>query len=121
MKFDVMDRLLMLKALGAVEGNLATLRVVRDLQGEIGFSEEELKELGLHQEGGRTFWEQNKVSPKEVSIGPAALEASLSMFQKLDQAQKLTIEYLPLYERLLKEKGEISSTPKLHEAGAPGA
>lgn len=119
MRFNVMERLLLLKALGAVEGDLPTLRVVRDLQGEIGFSEGELKDLGLRQEDGRTFWEENKVPPKEVAIGAAALGASLAMFETLDRTKKLTIEYLPLYERLLKAKGELS--PKLHEAGAPGA
>lgn len=113
MKFGVMERMILLKSLAGVEGNLATLRVVRDLQNELSFSEEEHKELGFRQEGTQVRWDPSNVSLKEVSIGPAALEAALFMFQQQDEAQKLTLENLPLYERLLKEKHEATSPTKL--------
>ncbi len=119
MQFDVKERLILLKALGVVEGNLETLRVVRDLQTEIGFSEEEHKAAKFKQEGDQIFWDQDSKVLKEVEIGPAALEAALFMFNKLAESQKLTMELLPLYERLLREKHEL--TPKLREAGVPGA
>lgn len=110
MQFNVLERLLLLKALAAVEGNLATLRVVRDLQGELSFSEDEHKELGFRTEGTQVRWDPSNISNKEVSIGPAALGAALSVFQKLDEMHQLTLENLPLYERLLKEKEDTSAT-----------
>lgn len=112
MQFGVMERMLLLKSLAGVEGNLATLRVVRDLQGELSFSEEEHKELNFRQEGTKVHWDPSNVSLKEVSIGPAAMDAALFMFKKLDEMQTLTLEYLPLYERLLEAKEELA-TPKL--------
>lgn len=121
MQLDILERMLLLKALSTAEGDLTILRVVRDLQSELSFSEAEHKEFEFRHEGTAIFWNQKKASLKEVMIGPAGLEASLSMFKRLDEMKKLTLEYLPLYERLLKEKARIESPPKLHEAGAPGA
>ncbi len=120
MQFNIQERLLLMMALGAVEGNLATLRIVRDLQQELGFSEEEHKRIGFVHEGDKINWDPKVQLVKEVSIGPAALDAALSMFKNLDASQKLTIELLPLYERLLNEK-HVGSPPKLQEAGARGA
>lgn len=119
MQFDVKERLILLKALGVVEGNLETLRVVRDLQTELGFSEAEHEALGFRQEGDQIFWNQDNEISKEVPIGPAALDAALFMFNGLAEAKppKLTMDLLPIYERLLRAKHEL--TPKLHEAGAP--
>ncbi len=117
MQFDVKERLILLKALGVVEGNLETLRVVKDLQMELGFSETEHEAIGFRQEGDQIFWDQDNKTIKEVEIGPAALDASLFMFNGLAESKKLTMDLLPIYERLLRAKHEL--TPKLHEAGAP--
>lgn len=119
MQLNVQERLLLLSSLSTVAGNLATLRIVRDLQRELGLSEEEHKASNLREKDGRVFWDEGKIPTKEISIGPAGLDAALAMFEQMDKAETLTIEYLPLYERLLKEKHE--TTPKLHEAGVPGA
>lgn len=119
MQLNVQERLLLLSSLSTVAGNLATLRIVRDLQLELGLSEEEHKTINLREKDGRAYWDEGKIPLKEISIGPAGLDAALAMFEQMDKAETLTIEYLPLYERLLKEKHE--TTPKLHEAGVPGA
>ncbi len=113
MQLNVQERLLLLNSLSTVQGNLATLRIVRDLQLELGLSEEEIKAINLRQKDGRAFWDEGKIPPKEVSIGPAGLDAALSMFKIMDREKTLTIEYLPLYERLLKEKDATTSIPKL--------
>lgn len=119
MQFNVQERLLLLNSLSTVAGDLATLRIVRDLQQELGLSEEEHKSINMRIKDGRAYWEDGKIPPKEISVGPAGLDAALSMFKQMDETKTLTIEFLPLYERLLKEKQKNS--PKLHEAGAPGA
>ena len=121
MQFNIQERLLLINAVGAVEGNLATLRIVRDLQQELGFSEEEHKKIGFVQKGDQITWDPKVQLVKEVSIGPAALDAALAMFKSMDAMQKLTMENLPIYERLLKAKHEADSPPKLREVGAPGA
>ena len=119
MQFNVQERLLLLNSLSTVAGDLATLRIVRDLQQELGLSEEEHKAINMRIKDARAYWDEGKIPPKEISIGRAGLDAALSMFKQMDEQQTLTIEFLPLYERLLEEKQK--HTPKLQEAGAPGA
>ncbi len=104
MKFNIQERLLLLGSLNTAQGNLSTLRIVRDLQQEVGFSEEESKELGLKEKDGQITWTNNKLPPKDVKLGPAGLEAALGLFKTLDGEAKLTFEILPLYERLLEEQ-----------------
>lgn len=103
MKFNIHERILMLGSLGMAQGNLSTLRIVRDLQGELSFSEEESAKLGLAEKDGQITWADN-VPPKDIKIGPAGLEAALGLFRKMDSEEKLTFEVLPLYERLLEEQ-----------------
>lgn len=117
MRFNIQERLTLLTVLFGAEGNLATVRIVKDLQHELGLSEEEHKAINLREEDGRLHWDQGKIPPKEISVGSAGLNTMLTMFKRLDSREKLTTDFLPLYERLLKEKHE--STPKLHEAGKP--
>lgn len=113
MQFNIQERLLLLNRLsGPSVGNLATLRVVRDLQNELSFSEEELKELNFRYEQGRTMWDASNVTLKEISIGPAALDAVFRPLQELEQEEKLPRELLEIYEKLEKAAKELS-TPKL--------
>lgn len=106
MKFNVQERLLLLGVLGTIASNLATLRIVRDLQEELGFSEEEHKAIGLSEKDGRIHWENNDLPSKEISMGPAALNATLIIFRKLDHEELLTFEHLPMYEKLLEREKE---------------
>lgn len=114
MQFNVQDRLLLLTRLSDTVGNVATLRVVRDLQNELSFSEEEHRELNFRYEQGKTMWDASNVALKEISIGPAALDAIFLPLQELSQAEppRLPMQFLDIYEKLEKAKEELS-TPKL--------
>ncbi len=113
MQLNIQERFLLLNVLSGAAGNLATLRIVRDLQQELGLSEEEHKAINLRQDGDQVRWDDGKVPPKDVSVGPAALDTALAMFKTMEQMETLKIEYLPIYERLLKQKHETTSKPKL--------
>jgi len=113
MQLNIQERFRLLNVLSGAAGNLATLRIVRDLQQELGLSEEEHKAINLRHDGDQVRWDDGKVPPKDVSVGPAALDTALAMFKRMEQTETLKIEYLPIYERLLKEKHETTSKPKL--------
>ncbi len=104
MEFSIHERILLLGSLATAQGNLATLRIVRDLQNELSFTEEENAKLELKEKDGQLTWKDNSLPPKEIKIGPAGLEAALGLFRTLDSNETLTFEVLPLYERLLEEK-----------------
>ena len=119
MQFDVKDRLIFLGELIPFQGDLTTWGIVEELESAFSFSDEEKSTARLRQEDGLYLWDDGKVPPKEIPIGPASLDVLLSIYEKKDQAKTLERKDYPIYKRLLQAKHEL--TPKLHEAGAPGA
>jgi len=101
MKMGVHERLLALSLLREAEGSLVTLRVVRDLQRELSFSDEELSRFGITQDGDQVRWTGS--ADRDFDLGDAARGVLLARFKRLDAAGSLTLAQLPLYERLLEE------------------
>jgi len=107
MKFTVKERLILLQCLPPT-GDLTTLRVVRDAQTVLSFTEEEHKNLKFQNEGNNgnsvLKWDQEADKPVAIEIGDKAFELILAQFEKLDKEKKLTMELLPIYEKLLSAK-----------------
>ena len=99
MKLSVMERIHLLSLLPK-EGNLVTLKIVRNLQNELGFSEEENKETGLTINKDNHY-EWKKDIQKEVKIGETAKKVITDMFEELDKNEKLNMQTLVLYERFM--------------------
>lgn len=94
------DRLLLLGMLPK-EANLITLRVVRDLQSELSFSEGEIKALNFREmPGGGVQWDVEGDTLKMIHLGGAALGMIKETFAKMDEEGKLTLAHLELYEKL---------------------
>ena len=102
MLLSVHSRLILLGMAAKAEGNLTTLRLVRDFQAALGFDEAESKALDFKQAEGSITWTQG-VWPKEVEVGPALKKVVLGMFDAQAKAEKLTLELLPLYEQFLAD------------------
>ena len=120
MQFDVKERFILARELNSFKGRFEAWLVSNDLKREFGFSAEELSVLKFRQEGDHVFWEEAKVDPKEVEIKLGALDSVLlPMFVRISEAGNIMEELGLIYKRLLQAKHEL--TPKLHEAGAPGA
>lgn len=102
MDFSVSERLQLLNLTAGLEGNLVTLRVVRDLRAELSFTETEIAELGFKQDGEQVSWTKNP-PPKSIEVGAAARAAVAGVFKKVEEAGKLTLAFLPLYEKFLIE------------------
>lgn len=101
MKLRVAERLMLLNLLPQ-EGDITTLRVVRDAQSVIGLSEEELKALELKQEEGRVIWKAEVDVEKEIPIGPRATSIIVEKLVALNADKKLTLQQASLYEKFVE-------------------
>ena len=101
------------------EGNLTTLRITRDLQIALSFSEDELAALAFTNkndagvEDGNTHWVRDAGKPKEIPVGPKVLDVIRESIKKLDQRSQLRMGQLAVVERLLtEESAKAESGPR---------
>lgn len=108
MELSVQERLVLLEALGQVRGNLAELRILRELKEELSFGEEEHKELGLHVEAERMFWNPEAAQDKEIEIGDVARDIIVRRFKELNDQRILTEAHLFIVDKFpeIEEKEE---------------
>ncbi len=99
MKLAVTERMVLINVLPQ-EGDVVTLKVIRDLQSALGFSEEEIAELDHGTVDGKIGKDvDEKVPSKEVSIGAKAFEIITGALRRLSDSGELHISWLPVYER----------------------
>jgi len=94
MELTTLERLVLLNMLPA-EGDITTLRIVRELREALSFSEEEHARLDIRQDDGRLVWTDDG-STKEVDIGPKAHRLIAGQLESLNADGKLTEQHLPL-------------------------
>ena len=114
MEFSVLERINLLSILPK-EGDITTLRIIRDLRDALSFSEDDHKLLHFQAVGGQTAWDVKggkAVGLKDVPLGEKALDIIKDVLKKLNEWKKLTLDTLALYERFVENKGveRISST-----------
>ena len=102
MKLNVMERLTTLGILPK-EGNFTTLKVLRDLQMKLSFTEEEFKEFEVKQEGDQIRWNpQTGNEEKEIEIGEKATDLIINSLKELDKENKLGAQHMSLYEKFVE-------------------
>ena len=100
MELSVRERLMTLGLLPK-ESNFVTLKVTRDIENELSFSEKELADYEIVVNAGSCTWNQDKVKDKKINIGLAGLEIIRKELKKLDDENKLTKDHLSLCEKFL--------------------
>ena len=97
MKLSVMDRLLILNldTLPKV-GNILTMRIKQQLINEVGFKEDEIKNIEIRQDGEQIKWKSDAESV-DIEIGD---EAKKLLIDALDKSENLNENYISLYDRL---------------------
>jgi hypothetical protein len=85
------------------EGNLATVRILRDLASALAPSEADHSRLGLHVTDNRYQWNVEADLPQEVAVGLRAYQLIRDAFESLDKGGRLTLGHLPVYERFVEE------------------
>jgi hypothetical protein len=79
------------------EGDILTLRIVRELREALSFSEEEHKVLGLKINGPMITWDASKDEGKEIQIGTKAREVIVEALNALNQQKKLNDGHLDIW------------------------
>lgn len=102
MNLNVYERLILLNILPA-EGDITTLRIVRDLRADLSFSEVEHAALSFQREGTAIKWNSAADKAVEIPIGPRGHTLIADRLAALSKEGKLTLEHLPLYERFVEE------------------
>ena len=103
MKLNIAERLTLLNVVPK-EGNYATLKVVRKLQEDLSFSEEDFKKYKLVQKGEQITWDTDadNAEQKDVDIGEMALDMIQTSLKELDTKKKLKAEHFLLFEKFVE-------------------
>jgi hypothetical protein len=102
MKLAIPERLILLDITEGLEGDVVLLRVARDLRKKLGFSAEELSKFEIQSSGdGFVRWNREAAEDAEIELGEADLGMIRERFRKLNEAKKLKMEHLDLYERFV--------------------
>ena len=106
-KLSIGNRLRLLSILPP-EGDLTTIRIVRELREGLSFSEAEIADAQIRMEqtdsGMVTRWQDGAIPDKVLDIGPRAVEVIRDALGELDKEKKLRAEHLDLVD--LFEYGE---------------
>ena len=85
------------------QGDLITLRIIRDLQQELAPTEEEIKEADLRNTGAGMTWNSMKAKAitKAVTIGDKGKELLAEGINNAGKQKQLDAQWLELYERFV--------------------
>lgn len=101
-----LDRFVLLGLLPK-EGNLLTLRIVRETQDKLSFSEDEVKALNMRAapNGGSQF---DGIPDKAVTLGAATLDIIVKAFKQLDETGKLTLDQVGTFDKFITPKAALT-------------
>ena len=106
MELTVADRIMLGAMLTPIAADVVTLRIVRSLQEELGFSDEEAEELKFNNENGRVTWNLDVPQTKEFDFKPAALRIVQEQLKKASKSKTLTLQQLDLYDKFILDEEE---------------
>lgn len=101
MKLTIHDRITLLMILPG-EGDFVTMRVLKKLKENLGFTEKEIKECNIVSNDGKITW-GNASYVADIEIGEIACEIIKSQLKKLDSDKKITEQILPIYEMFIPQ------------------
>jgi hypothetical protein len=87
------------------QGNLLTLKIVRELRDDLSFSEKEHKDMGLTVNQDRITW-SDKAKAKNIKVGDQARELVEKSLKELNDKNELTLPDLDLWEKFVGGEGE---------------
>jgi|TARA_Y100000310_G_C20697539_1_gene826773 hypothetical protein len=99
----VNERLFVAEILKTATGNITLIRTISKAGIDIGFTEEEHKELKFVNNGTTLRW--TDIGEKEFDIGDSVWQVISDHFKELSEADppKLTIEHLSMFEKFVSE------------------
>ncbi len=106
MELLIGERIMLGVLLAPLAADVVTLRLVRRLQEELSFSDEETEEMDFQNEEGRIKWNPDVPQTKEFDFSKAILRIIVSQFEALSADKKLTFQQLDLYDKFCPEENE---------------
>jgi len=100
LELSIIERIVLMGILPK-EGNFKTMRQLRVLREEIGFSDEETARIKLREENGLVRWDPKETADKMVEMGLNMREALNGILVKLDKEGKLLENMVTLYEKIV--------------------
>jgi len=100
MELSVGERLVVLSILPK-EGDFLSLKLVRELQSNLSFSEEEHKKYQFVQEENSVHWNNAAEDSKDVPMGDKAKEIIKRALTALNDKKQLRFEHMGLYEKFV--------------------
>jgi hypothetical protein len=86
------------------EGDITSLRILRDFREDLSFSEEENERMKVIAVAGNVQWDAAKATPKILSLGRKAWSMAKEKLIELEKQHKLNVDCLSLYEKFVEEK-----------------
>jgi hypothetical protein len=105
---NVPERIHMLSILPQ-EGDVTSLRIVRELRESLSLTEEEHREFGIEtvQNGAQVTYRWKNADaalrPREFQFKPKALAVISETLKRLNNEKRLRAEWLPLYEAFVED------------------
>jgi hypothetical protein len=103
LELSVRERLVLLSVLPR-ESDYLTLKIIRGLKEELGFSEEEHKLYKFVNNGDSVTWDDTVEQGKEVVIGEKATDIIAGSLKELNRIGKLRDDHFDIYERFVGDK-----------------
>jgi len=98
------ERILLLSILPKGEGSLLMQRVLRELKGKLGVSDEDWKTYDIEQlpdVPGAVKWNLEKDKGVDFELGDKSIEIIKEALRELDKQKKVTEDFLSLYDKIL--------------------
>ncbi len=102
-RFSITERLLLLPILsGSAPGcSITAVRILDDLQRELGFTEAEAAAVNLRTEGDNTLWDLAADPNKEIEVGPIGMRLIVSSLRLASSREALHTVHIPLWDRFV--------------------
>ena len=106
MELTIAERVMLGTMLAPIAADVVMLRIVRSLQEELSFSDEENEALEFENVEGRLTWNLAVPQTKEFEFKPAALRIIVEQLKKASASKSLTLQQLGLYEKFIPDEEE---------------
>jgi len=108
MELNIAERFALLGILPQ-QGNVITLRIIRELQTRLSLTEEEIKHYNVQNHvnpdgSARITWNPElSEEEKDIAIGEAATGVIKGQLTKLNAQNQLHVSMLPIYEKFVED------------------
>lgn len=98
MKLNILERLMLLNVLPP-EGDLRTMKVVRNLRMDLALTEQEIKDWNVQTAENQVTWDDEKIEDAEINVAGERTVVVVDALKKLDSEKKVGSQHLSLFEK----------------------